>query len=76
MSTIDKSKWIEPSGPATFEQDGWYPGADEALKQAAKEFKGDGINLFLGAGIVFLALAILELSMELIEWACPACFGH
>jgi hypothetical protein len=76
MTTIDKKRYIEPAGPASFEQDGWLeqpiPGEIlERLKARLSKF-----ILAVVAGIILVFFCAVQFFMDMLERVCLACFGR
>ncbi len=76
MTTIDKKRYIEPSGPASFQQDGWeekiISGEDlTRLKARLARF-----GCLIVVGVILLVFGLVQAYIDFLEQLCPVCFGH
>jgi hypothetical protein len=76
MTTIDKGRYIEPSGTATFEQDAWSEEivTDQDIENAKARIAK--YTLFIVAGIISLSICAVQFWMDVLEKLCPVCFGR
>jgi len=75
MTTIDKSRRYEPSGPAIF-RNGWI-GKETVEKQKDRIKAGWATFALIYVAIMVLAcFLITQGAMDLFELICPVCFGR
>lgn len=75
MTTIDKSRRIEPSGPAIF-QDGWIKRETAERTKDRVEAGWSVLVLVYVAIITTACFVITQGLMDILKVVCPACFGR
>ncbi len=76
MTTIDKKCYIEPAGPASFEQDGWEERVISGEDLARLKARLARFGCLIVAGVVLLVFGLAQAYIDSLEQLCKVCFGR
>ncbi len=76
MTTIDKKRYIEPPGPASFQQDGWEEQIISGEDLARLKARLAKYGCLIVAGVVLLVFGLVQAYIDFLEQICLVCFGR